>query len=150
MFYYPKNSFSLDDFNKSIDRYKNGEISAEEVLSNSAQKVDIGDNFFENLVNPTSSNQKFNAQESQKQRDFEEYMSNTAYQRAVEDMKRAGLNPYLVYSAGGTSGASTPSGASASNTGGSTSNLIGNAVMLASALLRATKAPATINKYYFK
>lgn len=54
----------------------------------------------------------FNAQQAQLQRDFELNMSNTAYQRSVEDMRKAGLNPYLAYSQGG---ASTPSGASATS-----------------------------------
>lgn len=56
--------------------------------------------------------QQFDAQQAQLNRDFQERMSGTAYQRAMGDMRTAGLNPVLAYSQGG---ASTPSGSTASS-----------------------------------
>ncbi|ALS03448.1 VP2 [Gokushovirus WZ-2015a] len=54
----------------------------------------------------------FNMKEAAKNRDWQEYMSNTAHQREIKDLKAAGLNPIL--SAMGGNGAAVTSGATAS------------------------------------
>lgn len=68
----------------------------------------------------------FNAQEAQKNRDWQQKMSNTAHQREVKDLIAAGLNPVL--SAGGQ-GAVTGSGAVASGQKAVADSIYGQGVM---------------------
>jgi hypothetical protein len=62
---------------------------------------------FTGAVGQYSANQSAKAAAT-RQMEFQERMSNSAYQRAVADMRKAGINPILAYKQGG---ASTPSGA---------------------------------------
>lgn len=59
----------------------------------------------------------FEAEQARLSREWQERMSNTSYQRAVEDLKKSGINPILAVQ--GLTGASTPSGAMASGSSAS-------------------------------
>ncbi len=75
----------------------------------------------------------YNSAEAQKNRDWQEYMSNTAYQRAMKDLKAAGVNPILAFGSG-ISGATTPSGGASSIGSGTSMGLINSSAASMSAL----------------
>ncbi|QCS36636.1 minor capsid protein [Capybara microvirus Cap3_SP_550] len=89
---------------------------------------------YQALLNAKMAN-AFNSAEAQKQRDFEEYMSSTAYQRAAKDLTEIGFSPFALFE--GSHGASTPSGSSASSSQASThgsSDILGTLVKAIAAI----------------
>lgn len=66
----------------------------------------------EHLTGAEREANEFSAEQAQINRDFEERMANTQYQRGVADMQAAGVNPALAYQQGG---AAAPSGTPASS-----------------------------------
>lgn len=77
-----------------------------------------------NLWSQTSA-RSFNREEAKAQRNWQEYMASTAYQRTMQDMKKAGLNPILAAQNGAT-GFGT--GASANTSHGQFSQMTSAAV----------------------
>lgn len=75
---------------------------------------------------------------AREQMQFQERMSSTAYKRAMQDMREAGLNPMLAAKVGA---ASTPAGAMPQ-----IRNVLGEAVGRMSSAAQAARAPAEIEK----
>ena len=83
----------------------------------------------------------FNAREAQKSRDWQERMSNTAYQRASEDLRKSGFNPALIL---GASGASTPVGATARSSSKSGTSTSANATALMTAFINGASRHVSV------
>lgn len=93
-----------ESYSSGVSRSYGREASAQDVL-NAAVANEVQRDLW-------SIQADYNAKQAQIDRDWQEYMSNTSYQRAVLDLLKAGLNPIL---AAGNMGASTPVGAMASS-----------------------------------
>lgn len=113
----------------------NAENIAKEDWIRGEQSADIAHKRSIDMLNRQNS---FNASEAEKQRAWEKEMANSSYSRAVEDMKRAGLNPILAFQNGGASigsGSTATAGSGSShksNYGGanppSTASIVGTVI----------------------
>lgn len=116
------NNEQIMQYLKGAYQYQNAEGARQSQFNQRSMLEQMGYNtlgaiaqgIYNHIENSVAMN--FNSTEAMKNREWQEHMSNTAYQRAVKDMKKAGLNPILAFQNGG---ASTPGGSAATISGAS-------------------------------
>lgn len=110
-----------------MEEVSNGYQEASEAVARNAESASYFNNFIGDLLGFDSTyssreqylaarmQNEFNSAEAIKSRNWQEYMSNTANQRAVKDLEAAGFSPLALLS--NASSASSPGGATASSGG---------------------------------
>lgn len=112
----------VDDWLKQAYAYQGQEAAMQGKYNSQSMLKQMGYNtlqaimqgVYNHIENSVAMN--YNSAEALANREWQEHMSSTAYQRAVEDMRKAGLNPILAFSNGG---ASTPGGSAGTISGAS-------------------------------
>lgn len=112
----------MDDWLKQAYAYQGQEAAMQSKYNSQSMLKQMGYNtlqaIMQGIYNHIENNaaMNYNSAEAMANREWQERMSSTAYQRAVEDMKKAGLNPILAFANGG---ASTPGGSAGTISGAS-------------------------------
>lgn len=88
----------------------------------------------------------FSSQQIAAQREYESGMSNSAYQRAIADMRAAGLNPMLAYHQGGASTPSSPSPAGTTGGPGARAEMAAPGLAAVNTALTAAKLQGELQK----
>lgn len=107
-----KQAYEYQGQERAIQQRYNSQSMLKQMGYNTLQAIMQG--IYNHIENNTAMN--FNSTEAMANREWQERMSSTAYQRAVEDMRKAGLNPILAFANGG---ASTPGGSAGTISGAS-------------------------------
>lgn len=128
------NGTTYDDLNKADDG------NTDYGLDDLRQVVDTLTSWMTGLFSSTGQiqqdNREYNAVQAQKQRDWLAYMSDTQYQRAVSDLRKAGLNPILALG-GSFSGATVPSAAASGSNNSVSADTLGSLLALVAPFLEA-------------